>query len=420
MINLDVHYFIVMTELDIPFIRKHFPALNNKWSYFDNAGGSQVAQQVADRLVDYLLNTNVQLGASYETSVISGQRVEDSQQKMAEYINASTADEIVLGSSTTMLLQNLSKAMEATLKPGDEVIITDCDHEANVGPWIRLAQKGVNIKMWRLNQDNFRLELDSLGKLMTDKTQLVAFPYASNILGTINPVKEITRFVHDRNAKVCVDAVAYAPHRAINVAELDVDYLVFSFYKVYGPHYSLLYGKKMHLEKLPGINHFFIGNDEIPYKLQPGNVNYELAYSLLGVIDYLEAVYKHHWNDKVEFRSNIEKVFDLFALQEEKLAALLLDFLNAKKNVRIIGETSSSKDIRVPTISFVVNGVNSSSIPALVDKHNLAIRYGDFYARRLIESLDLLEKDGVIRVSMVHYNTVEEVQELIKVLDQMI
>ncbi len=278
-----------MTKLDMPFIRQQFPALKGEWSLFDNAGGSQVAQQVAVRLTDYLLNTNVQLGASYETSVVSGERVLEAQQRMAEYINAVSHEEIILGSSTTMLLQNLSRSMENTLQPGDEVIITDSDHEANVGPWIKLAKKGIIVKTWKINQQNFRLELEELDKLMSSRTKLVAFPYASNILGTINPVKEITSFVHKRGAKVCVDAVAYAPHRKIDVSELDVDFLVFSFYKVYGPHYSLLYGKKSHLQELPGINHFFIGEDDIPYKLQPGNVNYELSYSLLGVTDYLEA-----------------------------------------------------------------------------------------------------------------------------------
>jgi selenocysteine lyase/cysteine desulfurase len=195
---------------------------------------------------------------------------------------------------------------------------------------------------------------------------------------------------------------------------------VFSFYKVYGPHYSLLYGKKEYLEELPGINHFFIGEDEIPYKLQPGNVNYELSYSLLGVTDYLETVYEHHWDMEAVFNEKMRAVFDLFAEQEEKLSTLLLDFLKSKKNVKIIGETLSSKKVRVPTVSFIVDGVDSNMIPIKVDKHKIAIRYGDFYARRLIESLGLLERDGVIRVSMVHYNTVEEVNALIKVLDQIL
>jgi len=409
-----------MTKIDMPFIRQQFPGLKGDWALFDNAGGSQVAHQVSDRLINYLYTSNVQLGASYETSVIAGDRVLNAQQKMAEYINAGSPDEIILGPSTTMLLQNLSRSMENILQPGDEVIITDSDHEANVGPWINLSKKGIVVKTWKINQRNFRLELSELDKLMTKRTKLVSFPYASNVLGTINPVKEITKFVHERGAKVCVDAVAYAPHRQINVTDLNVDFLVFSFYKVYGPHYSLLFGIKKHLQELPGINHFFIEEDDIPYKLQPGNVNYELSYSLLGVTDYLESVYKHHWEEETGFSEKIKAVFDLFAEQEEKLASLLLDFLLTKKNIKIIGETTSSKNIRVPTVSFIVEGEKSSAIILEVDKHKMAIRYGDFYARRLIESLGLMEQDGVIRVSMVHYNTVEEVKKLIKVLDHIL
>lgn len=409
-----------MTKIDIPFIRQQFPALSGNWSFFDNAGGSQASSKVAERFADYLYTSNVQLGASYQTSVIAGERVIEAQRKLAEYIHASSPDEIILGPSTTMLLQNLSRSMENTLQPGDEVIITDSDHEANIGPWVNLAKKGIVVKTWKINTHSFRLELSALEKLMSVKTKLVSFPYASNILGTINPVKEITEFVHERGAKVCVDAVAYAPHRQIDVTELNVDYLVFSFYKVYGPHYSLLYGKKAHLKELPGINHFFIGEDDIPYKLQPGNVNYELSYSLLGVIDYLEDVYTHHWDEEAPFNDRMKAVFGLFSEQEEKLASLLLDFLKTKENVKIIGETSSSKNIRVPTISFVVNGVNSNTIPIEVDTYKIAIRYGDFYARRLIETLGLMEQDGVVRVSMVHYNTLEEVQALIDVLDRIL
>lgn len=409
-----------MIKYDVSFIRKQFPGLDGNWAFFDNAGGSQVAKQVADRLMDYLYSSNVQLGASYETSVIAGEKVSEAQKWMAEFVHAGSPDEIILGSSTTMLLQNLSRSMEDGFSPGDEVIITDCDHEANIGPWVNLLKKGIKVKTWKVNKDNYRLDLNELDKLMSSKTRLVAFPYASNVLGTINPVKEITDLVHQRGAKVCVDAVAFAPHRKIDVVELDVDFLVFSFYKVYGPHYSLLYGKKQHLQKLPGINHFFIGEDDIPYKLQPGNVNYELSYSLLGVIDYLESVYKLHFKEDAEFDEKMNVVFNLFAEHEEKLATLLLDFLLTKENVHIIGEKSASKDVRVPTISFTVEGEKSSTIPMEVDKYNIAIRYGDFYARRLIESLGLLEQDGVVRVSMVHYNTVEEVKALIQFLDQII
>ena len=406
-----------MNQFDINFIRDQFPALSGKWTYFDNAGGSQTAKQVGDRILDYLYNSNVQLGASYATSQKAGERILEAQVKMSKLINASESAEVILGSSTTQLLQNLSKSLLQTFKQGDEVIITNCDHEANIGPWINLQKSGITVKVWRVNPETLELHLEDLEKLINEKTRLVAFTHASNVLGTINPIKEITALVHKFGAMVCVDGVAYAPHRLIDVQEWDVDFYVFSFYKVYGPHYSLLYGKKTILDNLPGINHFFIGDEEIPYKLQPGNVNYELSYGLLGVIDYFEAVNKHL---QIKPGDDFNEMFKLFALHEEKLASLLLDFLNSKSNVKIYGNMSSDRNKRVPTISFTVNDKKSSDIPIQMDKYNIGIRYGDFYARRLIEDLNLSEKDGIVRVSMVHYNKLEEVENLIDKLDHII
>lgn len=407
-----------MEQLDLNFVRSQFPAFSGEWTFMDNAGGSQTAKQVGDRIHDYLYNTNVQLGASYDVSELAEKRVIEAQKVMGELINAQYTEEVILGPSTTQLLHNLSKSLVQTFSPGDEVIVTNCDHEANIGPWINMEKSGIVIKFWNVNPETLNLYLDDLNKLMTDKTRLVAFTHASNILGTINPVKEITKFVHDRKAMVCVDGVAYAPHRLVDVQDLDVDFYAFSFYKVYGPHYSLLYAKKKHLKKLPGINHFFIDNNEIPYKLQPGNVNYELSYGLLGVTDYIEAAFEHHFKEaNLDIRSRASKVFELFEEQEEKIASPLIDFLNSKNSVQIIGKPTADKTLRVPTISFVTNKIKSSEIPTLVEKHKIGIRYGDFYARRLIDDLGLSEKDGVVRVSLVHYNSEKEVEQLLNVLE---
>lgn len=408
-----------MKFLDLNFVRSFFPALDKEWTYFDNAGGTQVAIQVANRINDYLLNTNVQLGASYDISLESGRRVAEAQQKWAAVINAQLASEVVLGSSTTMLLQSLSRSLAGLLKPGDEIIVTNCDHEANIGPWINLQKKGIIIKSWKVNPKTLQLDLKELDKLMGKRTRLVAFTHVSNILGTINPVKKITQFIHEKGAMVCVDGVAYTPHRVVDIQDLGVDFYVFSLYKVYGPHYSLLYAKQKHLEKLPGINHFFI--DEIPYKLQPGNVNYELSYGLLGIIDYFSELYKRFSESEITGHHNqFRAVFDLLADHEESLSTKLLEFLNSKKNISVVGEISGDKSVRVPTIAFVVENRKSSEIPYLVDKHKIGIRWGDFYARRLIEDLGYAKQDGVIRVSMVHYNTIDEVDRLIEKLDSVL
>lgn len=406
-------------KLDLDFVRKQFPALNGDMTFFDNAGGSQTLNTVADRIHEYLLNTNVQLGASYETSQISGKRVEQATEFISELINAPHSSEIIFGSSTTLLLKLLSISMVKTFKPGDEVIVTDCDHEANIGAWLNMEEKGIKVKFWKTNTKTLNLEIEDLKKLLTPKTKLVALTMASNILGSINPIKEITEIVHAAGAKICVDAVAYAPHRLIDVQDLDVDFYAFSLYKVYGPHYAMLYGKKELLLELPAINHYFIGNEETAYKFQPGNANFELSYGYIGYKDYLESLAEKHFPDQKfsNFREKAKAVNELMADHEEVLAKRLLDYLNSKSNVKIIGKTSFLKTDRVPTISFIVNDRNSSEIVEKVDPHKIGIRFGDFYARRLIESLDLAKVDGVIRVSMVHYNTIEEVERLIQIFE---
>ncbi len=405
----------------IPKIRENFPALNHNMIFFDNAGGTQVTKQVTSRIVDYLINTNVQLGASYNSSVDAGKRVFEARKLWAEAINARYNNEVIFGSSTTALLQNLSKSMVQTFKTGDEVIVTNSDHEANIGPWTTMGNNGIIVKTWKINQESLQLELHDLEKLITDKTKLVAFTHVSNVLGTINPVKEITEFVHKHGAKVCVDGVAYAPHRLIDVQNWNVDYYVFSLYKVYGPHYSLLYGKRDSVAKLPGINHFFIGKEEIPYKLQPGNVNFELTYGCLGILDYFDEVYSMiSTNEIPDIHTRIDTVFNYIADYEEEIAQPLIDFLNSNPKTNIIGEKTSDKELRVPTISFMVEGVKSSSIPPQVDPFNIGIRWGDFYAQRLIKDLNMESRDGIVRISMVHYNTLEEVKKLVKVLDSII
>jgi cysteine desulfurase family protein (TIGR01976 family) len=406
---------------DIAFIRSQFPSLSGEWTFFDNAGGTQTARQVGERVQDYLYQSNVQHGASYEISQQAGNRVMESRSTWAKILNASDPSEIILGSSTTMLLQNLSRSLVDLFEPGDEVIVTNFDHEANIGPWRNMEKQGIHIKVWEIDPETMLPDLKQLKHLMTRNTRLVAFSHVSNILGSINPVKEFAWYIHEHGALVCVDGVAYAPHRLPDMDDLDVDFYVFSMYKVFGPHYSLLYGKRKHLEILPGINHFFIGDEEIPYKLQPGNVNFELSYGLLGITDYFKKVYEHHkTSESNDVRSQVAEVYNMLAHHEQVLATRFLEFLKSKKNVRIIGNPSADKLLRVPTISFVVEGRKSSEIPLLVDPYKIGIRWGDFYARRLITDLDLLDNDGVIRVSMVHYNTLEEVDRLISVLDEIL
>lgn len=386
----------------IESVRKHFPGLDTEWILMDNAGGSQIAQPVLSKLNDYLIHTNAQLGATYLTSALATDRVAEAHRLLADFIHADPG-EIVLGSSTSMLIRMLADNMERHLPAGSEIIVTNCDHEANIGAWREMEHKGFVVKTWEINQENWELELNQLDQLMTSKTKLVACTHTSNVLGKINPIRELTQFIHDRGAMICVDGVAYAPHRPINVREWDVDFYVFSFYKTYGPHYAMLFGKKEHLLALPGNNHYFIGQEETAYKFQPGNVNYELTWAATGIVDYFREI-----------------DYAAIARHEEELSSLLIQFLQTKKTVRMIGPEEWKKEVRVPTISFVVDHTDSESIVLEAEKEQIGIRFGDFYAARLIDALGLREQNGVIRVSLVHYNTLEEVQRLIDLLDRVL
>lgn len=407
-------------SLDLDTVRAHFPALQSGWAFMDNAGGSQILRPVLDRIEEYLTTSNVQLGASYEVSQLARERVGAAAEAMAELINAKDPSEIVMGPSSSQLLGMLARSVGATLAPGDEFIITDADHEANLGPWERLRAEGAVVKCWGLNKDSLQLELSDLGDLMTERTRLVALTHTSNILGSIVPVAEISDFVHNRGAAICVDGVAYAPHRLIDVQALDVDYYVFSFYKLFGPHYALLYGKRELLLELPGQNHDFVPESAVPYKFQPGNVNYELSYSMLGLCDYIATIARELGDQSNDLRRQASLLFDWIAGHEEGLAAQLLGFLAGKDRVRIIGRADADRRARVPIVSFVVDGMDSQDVVAQADRHKIGIRHGDFHSPRIVDKLDLRASHGVVRASLAHYNTPEEVQRLITVLESVI
>ena len=405
--------------LQLDVVRQQFPALANDWIFFDNAGGSQILKSVVDRISEYLLTSNVQLGASYAISKLAGERVLHARAAVSTLINAADSAEVVMGGSTSLLLRILAQGLGQLWQPGDEVIITNTDHEANVSPWVDLKRQGIVLKTWRLNPTTLELDLEDLQSLFTSRTRLVALTHASNILGTINPIRPIADWVHAQNALICVDGVGYAAHRLVDVQALDVDFYAFSFYKTFGPHYAVLYGKRRHLLAIPGINHGFIQKSEIPYKFQPGNVNYELSYGMLGLCDYLSELAIVHDRHAVDLtlRDRMVAAFHLIQDHEDVIGDRLLRYLSSKPNIRIIGHPQADPAKRVPTISFVIDGVDSATIPPQIDAHRIGIRYGDFYAKRLIQDLGLTEQNGVVRVSMVHYNTVEEVDRLIQYLD---
>lgn len=408
-----------LNSLDLDFVRGQFPGLNNGWTLFDNAGGTQILARSVDRLNDFLFNMNVQTGGSYDLSIKAANALESGRQAMMHLTNASRAEEIAFASSSTVALQNLAKSMRGQFKPGDEVIVTVSDHESNIGPWTTLEEFGVTLKFWNIDPERLELNLDDLQSLLSDRTKLVAVTYVSNILGTINPIADIAKLVHSADAKLCVDAVAFAPHRAIDVAALDVDYLVFSLYKVFGPHFAVLYGKYDLLRELDNLYHYFYGKEKVPAKLEPGNASYELAYASIGIVDYLAEL-----AEKVDgagsTRDKIVRAFDRITLHENAIAERLLAYLRSRSDCRILGFENGSDERRVPTISFVVDGQDSGQIAKKMDAYNIAIRFGDFHARRLLEFLNLADNGGCVRVSMAHYNTISEVDALIGALEEVL
>jgi cysteine desulfurase family protein (TIGR01976 family) len=408
-----------LNALNLDLIRAEFPALQDGCVYLDNAGGSQVLKRVADRVSDYLLTSSVQLGASYAQSQAAGERVLAARRSVAQLINAPADDEVVMGGATTSLMFLFTQALLPGVKPGDEIVVTNTDHEANIGCWMRLRQAGAVVKVWEVNPRTLALDLADLDRLLSPRTTWVAMTHASNILGTVNPVAEVARRVHAVGGRLCVDAVAYAPHRLVDVQASGADAYVFSFYKVFGPHYAVLWLRRDLLLGLPSLNHYFIGPEVVPYKLQPGNVNYELSYGCIGISDYLVHVGETLGATGTE-RQKMQAAFDAFEAHENLLAERLLAYLRSKPSVRVIGHDSATDGQRVPTISFVAGQQPSEAIVRHVDQFGIGIRFGDFYAKRLIEALGLQAQGGVVRVSIAHYNTLDEIDRLIQHLDEVI
>lgn len=396
------------SQLNLKWVRGQFPGLKNNMVFMDNAGGSQTLTSVINKISEYLIESNVQLGASYKTSQSAGEKLLNSRKAVQNWIHAKHIEEIIIGSSTTMLLRILSLCISENWKKGDEVIITNCDHEANMAPWRDLQKKGITIKTWKINPQTFKLHIEDLQDLLTEKTRLVAVTHVSNVLGSINPIKQIAKAVHENGSLICVDGVAYAPHRQIDVQELDVDFYGFSTYKTFGPHQAVLYGKRDLLESMNGINHPFI--KDTPYKFQPGNVNFELAYSLSAIPEYLQEL------GDGDIKQGYKKIKNYEAGLTEKL----LTFLNTIPEIKILGENNADFDQRVSTISFIHANKNSQEIVEQVDKYNIGIRFGSFYAEQLIDDLGLRERNGVVRVSLVHYNSETEVNKLIQALSEII
>ncbi|MBO6579119.1 MAG: cysteine desulfurase-like protein [Thalassospira sp.] len=405
--------------LDMDYVHSQFPALANGWTFFDNAGGSQILSKALDRINAFLIERNVQIGGSYEVSQKAAEALLDARKSAAQLVNASRPEEIIFGASTTVLLQNLARAMRSQFKPGDEIVVTIGDHESNIGPWVALEEFGVNLRFWEPDVKTGRLSLDGLKATMSDRTKLVCVTHVSNIIGEINPIREFADYAHKNGAKICIDAVAYAPHRAVDVQAFDADYYVFSLYKTYGPHGAMMYGKHDLLLELDTLYHYFYGKDKVPGKLEAGNPSYEMAYSVCGIVDYLTELGERAGGTG-SVRDKIVAAYDAIAAQENALTERLLTYLRGRNDCVIVGQDENRDGTRIPTIAFRFDGRNAEEVCKIIDREKIAIRFGDFHSRRLVEYMGLSDNAGVLRVSMVHYNTIEQVDRLTAAFDRLL
>ncbi len=409
--------------LDVEFCRRQFPCFCHeqtaKWAFFENAGGSYAPATVSDWLHRCFTEYKVQPYGYSAMSMRLGEEMDMAYRRVAELINAGE-DEVTLGPSTTMNVYVLAQAMRELLKEGDEIIVTNQDHEANIGAWRRLEHDGVRIRQWDIDPGSGELDIGDLEQIVSDKTRLVCFSLCSNIVGTMNDCRAVSKIAHEVGALVVADGVSYAPHRVIDVAELGADFILFSTYKTFGTHQGVLWGNAEALSRLPGQSHYF--NEQAPrYRMNPSGPQHAQIAALNGVIDYFDTVYDHHFPErKPELHKRASDVSDLFTVHETALANKLLDYLRSNPEVHLIGKDHASAGDRAATISFYTPNTPVSDVADHLAKYHVAVGCGNFYALRCVEALGIPGNPGVIRVSMVHYNTQQEVDRLLEGLDEII
>jgi len=399
-------------------MREQFPALESETVFLENAGGSQVPRVVADRMHDYMLSTYVQLDAGYELSEYCTSIVEEAHDFVNLFMNGTDTGKIVLGPSCSALCRMLADCYAEILDPGDEIIVAETGHEANVGPWMKLADRGVILRMWRMDRDRFVCPLDALESLLNGRTRIVAFPHVSNLLGDLVEIEAITKMAHEHGAEVVVDGVAYAPHRPIDVKKWDVDWYAYSTYKVYGPHMGALYGKAGAFDKLTGPNHYFVPRGEVPYKFELGGTSHEGCSGLLELGEYLKFLSRVP-QDRVVDRQIVIDAFEVMTLCEIPLQERMIGYLLDKPGVSLVGPEESDRS-RVGTISFLHDRFPSRAIAKAAHARNIGIRSGHMYAHRLCKALDIDPDDGVVRISLVHYNTPDEIERLIELFEEIL
>ena len=403
-------------DLDIDFVRNQFPAfsqnsLKNK-AFFENAGGSYACGQVINRLNRFYNEKKVQPYGAFEASISGGNEMDEARVGLSRYLGVKEC-EVSFGPSTTQNTYVLAQAFGERLVPGNAIIVTNQDHEANTGSWRRLSNRGVQIKEWKVNKETGELNIEDLENLLDDDVKLVCFPHCSNIVAHINPVKEIISRAHSAGAYACVDGVSYAPHGLPNVDEIGADIYLFSSYKTYGPHLGIMVIREILAELLPNQGHYF--NEKfLNKKFTPAGPDHAQIAACAGIVEYFDALAAHHSISLSEAPILVHKLLRNY---EKKLLEPLLDYIKTKNSARLLGPSDASK--RAPTVALDLK-CNSFEVAKKLSDLNILAGGDDFYAVRLLEALGVDIAHGALRLSFVHYTNEEEVKAVIQALDEVL
>ena len=408
---------------DLIDCRRHFPALARTVAgepavFFDGPAGSQVPRRVADAVSDYLLNHNANHGGHFATSRESDALTLEAQQALADFVGAGDPAEIVFGANMTTLTFALSRALATQWHSGDEVVVTRLDHDANVTPWARAAQdRGAIVRHVGIRTEDCTLDVDDFKRQLSAKTKLVAFAAASNAVGTRNPVKELTRLAHEVGALVFIDAVHYAPHASIDVRDWNCDFLACSAYKFFGPHAGILWGRRALLESLPAYK-VRPASEDIPDRWMTGTPNLECIAGTAAAVEYLAGLGRNA-GAETSRRAALLAAFARIEEYERALGGHLLARLAELKSIKVWGITDAARlKERVPTVSFTHSRLKAGEIAQRLGERGMFAWHGNYYALPLTEALGL-EPHGMVRVGLLHYNTIGEVERLLACLREM-
>ncbi len=405
-----------MADFPIDQVRAAFPALQDDFIFFDNAAGAQSPQNVLDAVANHLLHRNVQRGGRYRHSREVDETIARARESVAVLVNARHAEEIAFGMNATSFMRLISIAIGQSLHERREIIVTDLDHESNIAVWLALEREGAKIVWWRFREDG-RLHPEDLDKLLSERSRIVACTLASNALGSILDIAEVSKRAHAAGAEVFLDAVHYGPHGPIDVQAFGCDYLVCSGYKIFSPHMGFLWGRLESLNALPTFREDFIP-DTPPFKLEAGTFIYENVAGMDAVVDYLENLGRRISPEAASRRAAVFGATKAIQDYEAQLSSAMLDVL-ANAGATVYGITAQQQiSQRTPTLCFNLPGISPAKVTEELAGKNIGVRDGHMYSPRLMKRLGLTLESGAIRASLVHYNTKEEVEQFGKALGQ--